>query len=276
VKLDRALEGKVAVVTGGGSGQGRATALRFSAAGAAVAVFDVHEEAARGVVAEIHRLGQRALAVHVDVSSRAAVKDAFTAVRASLGATHVLATPAGIWPDPTQLVDLTAEEIQRVFAVNVFGVFYCAQEAARDMLDGDSGGRILLWSSCGARLAAAKASVYDATKSAIEGMGRSLAAELGHHGITVNIISPGLIDTPMSIGTDLELYAPMIPVGRVGESADVADLALFLASEYASFINGATIDIDGGSTSTNGVFAAVHYLKGAKLLSRKERGPQSW
>jgi len=258
------LEGKVAVVTGAGSGQGRAVAARFAGAGALVAAFDIDGPAVRDLAARVERV----VPFEVDIAAAEAVAGAFEDVRTSMGQTSVLAAVAGIWPDPRPLTELSHDDIQRPFAVNLFGTFSCAREAVRDMLARGRGGRIILWSSGGARRASAHASVYDATKSGLEAMGRALAAELGRHGITVNVISPGLIDTPMSIGTNLDLYAPMIPVGRVGTPDDVAELALFLCSAGAGFINGATLDIDGGTTSTNGMSAAVRHLIERSAIGR--------
>jgi NAD(P)-dependent dehydrogenase (short-subunit alcohol dehydrogenase family) len=254
------LEGKVAVVTGAASGQGKATALRLAREGAAIAAIDMNARGAEAVGEEVRALGGKAIALRADIGLEGEVREAFRAVRDSLGPAYVLAEAAGIWPAPRHVTALKPEELERVFAVNVYGAFYCVREAARHMLETGAGGRIVLWSSGGARTASAGASIYDSSKGAVEAMARSIAADLGPHGIAVNVIAPGLVDTPMSVGTDLELYGRILPAGRVGSAQDVAELAAFLASPRLRFLTGAVVDIDGGSAAVNGMLATVRHF----------------
>jgi 2-hydroxycyclohexanecarboxyl-CoA dehydrogenase len=254
------LAGKVVVVTGAASGQGRATAVRLAREGAPVAAIDVNAEGLASLAAEIEAAGGTMLPLEVDVASQAAVEEAFARVRSELGPTYVLAAAAAIYPPPREVVDLPADEVERIFAVNVYGIFHCARAAGRQMIEAGEGGRILLWSSVGARLAIAGYSAYCASKGAVEGFSHVLAVELGPHGVLVNVIAPGAIDTPMLAGADLDTHASLLPSGRVGQPEDVAELAAYLCSPLAGFVTGTTITIDGGSCAVNGLVVAQERL----------------
>jgi NAD(P)-dependent dehydrogenase (short-subunit alcohol dehydrogenase family) len=255
------LTGRVAAVTGAGSGQGRATAFRFARAGASVAALDVNGPAVERLAAELQDAGGSCVALEVDVASASAVAHSFGRIKSELGPIYALAAAAGIWLPVRSVVDLPPEQVEQIFAVNVFGIFNCVREAARQMLSAGEGGRVVLWSSAGARSATTGASAYGASKAAVEGMARAFALDLSPHAICVNVIAPGLVDTPQSIGTDLDLYAEILPARQVGTAAEIAELALYLCSEHVGFITGAVFDIDGGSGAMNGMFRAVDHFK---------------
>ena len=247
--------GRVAVVTGAASGQGRAAALRLAREGALVAGVDVDSAGLAGLVDEITALGSRCLALKVDVSDVDAVDSAFVEIRAELGLAYVLAAAAAVSPPPALSHERDPAETARVLDVNLLGVIHCTTAATRHMLEAGRGGRIILWSSIGASAAIAGHAVYCAGKAAIEGLGRTLAAELGPHGVTVNTIAPGAIDTPMIADVPPDpAYYEILPVGRIGRPEEIAHLVSYLCSDEAGFTTGAVLAVDGG---LGGINAAV-------------------
>ncbi len=247
------VSGRVAVVTGAASGQGRATSLRLAGEGAVVAALDVDTAGLASVVDEISDMGSRCRGLQVDVSDAEAVAAAFGEIEADLGRAYVLAAAAAIYP-PGALSHLRdPEETARVFDVNLMGVVHCAGAATRQMIEEGRGGRIVLWSSIGAGAAIAGHAAYCAGKAAIEGLGRALAAELGPFGITVNTIAPGAIDTPMiSDAPPDEAYYEILPAGRPGTPGEVAHLVSYLCSDTSGFMTGAVLALDGGLSGING------------------------
>lgn len=247
------LSGRVAVVTGAASGQGRATALRLAAEGATVAALDVDCPGLDSLVDEISTTGARCRGAHVDVADAEAVRSAFAEIESDLGHTYVLAAAAAIYPAAALSHLRDPRETARVLDVNLMGVIHCASAATRQMIEKGSGGRIILWSSIGAGAAIAGHAAYCAGKAAIEGLGRALAAELGPYGITVNTIAPGAIDTPMiaDIPPDPSYYE-ILPVGRAGSPDEVAHLVSYLCSDASGFMTGATLALDGGLSGING------------------------
>lgn len=243
------LDGRVALVTGGGSGQGRATALEFAGRGADVAVFDVRSEGIQEVSQRIRSLGRVALPVVVDVSDGPAMRVAVQQVVDSMNAPYVVAAAAGILPADVALVDLTDEVAERTVRVNYLGALYTVREAARHMIPAGRGGRVVLWSSIGARHPYPSATVYCSSKAAVEGLTRVLAGDLGPYGITVNALAPGLIDTPMveSVSDfDRRVEARLTPLRRWAQPEEVARVVAWLASDEASWLSGAIIPFDGG------------------------------
>jgi len=238
---------QVVVVTGGGRGIGRTTALMFAAAGARVAVWDVDGSAAAQVAAEISASGGEAVAQQVDVTRRAAVQAAVQEVLAMWGQVDVLVNNAGITQD-AQLGKMTEEQWDRVVDVNLKGVFNCAQAVAAPMAERGRG-RILSASSVVGTCGNFGQTNYAATKAGIIGMTRTWAKELARKGITANAVAPGFIATEMTAAMPdkvLSLMREKTPVGRLGTPEDVAKAYLFLASDGADFITGQTLGVDGG------------------------------
>jgi len=254
----RRLVGRVALVTGGGQGIGRAIALRLAAEGADVGVNDVRLETATAVAEEIRALGRRALPLVADVADEEAVEGMFAEFLRTFGRVDILVNNAGIGPIH-RVLDCTVEEFDRIFAVNVRGVFLCARAAARQMVRQGDGRIISAASVCGLR-ASPNFVPYCASKAAVISLTQGLAHELAPHGITVNAYCPGIIDTAMTANTNrrvaallglspeevLERRLQNIPLGRLGTPEDVAELVAFLASEGAGYITGQAVPVGGG------------------------------
>lgn len=250
------VENRVAVITGGASGIGRATALAFARAGATVAVWDTAEGAGRAVVSEIEACGGRAAFFRVNVTLPADVEAAVAATEQQFGRIDILVNNAGILRD-AQLVKVKDGELvgkmseadfDAVVAVNLKGVFNCTQAVAPLMIR-QGYGRILNASSVVGLYGNFGQTNYVATKAGVIGMTRVWARELGRRGITVNAIAPGFIATEMTKSMPEKVLAGMVertPVGRLGQPEDVAYAYLFLASDEASFINGIVLSVDGG------------------------------
>ena len=243
---------RVAVVTGAASGMGLAIARRLAARGDRVGLLDVRAEAAVRAADELRESGAVAIGAEVDVSNRGAVDAALGKVRAELGPVAIMVTSAGLDAFDSFL-DIGIERWEQVLAVNLTGTFHCLQAAAPDMIAG-RWGRIVTISSAGAQSGAARMAHYVASKAGVIGLTRALALELAPHGITVNNIPPGVIDTPMSRRAEAEgnlfklekLAARMIPVGRPGTPEDIAAICAFLCSEEAGFITGQVVGVNGG------------------------------
>lgn len=246
------VSGRVAVVTGAASGQGRATSLRLAGEGALVAALDVDATGLATLVDEMSDAGARCRGIQVDVSDAEAVATAFADIEADLGRAYVLAAAAAIYPPGAASHLRDPAETARIFDVNLMGVVHCASAATRLMIEEGRGGRIVLWSSIGAGAAIAGHAAYCAGKAAIEGLGRALAAELGPYGITVNTIAPGAIDTPMLSTTPDPAYFEVLPVGRAGTPEEVAHLVSYLCSDASGFMTGAVLALDGGLSGVNG------------------------
>jgi len=245
--------GRAAIVTGGGSGIGRAISLRLAADGFAVAVLDLDAGAAEKVAGEAVEAGHRAIAVgDVDVSNRAAVEAAVAHIREALGPVLVLVNNAGVsYFGPFLKID--DAQWDKVQAVNVNGPFYCCQAVLPHMVEA-GWGRIVNISSSSAQGGQPLMTHYVASKAGIIGFTKALALELGPLGITVNTIPPGFIDTPMLraseakglLGEGLEHHAKLTPVRRAGRPEDIAATCAFLVSEEASYITGQVIGVNGG------------------------------
>jgi NAD(P)-dependent dehydrogenase (short-subunit alcohol dehydrogenase family) len=254
------LAGRNAVITGGGSGIGRAAALRFAAEGAAIAALDLNLEAAAETAALVEKAGGRALAFEADVSNAAAVDAAIDGAAAELGSLDVLFNNAGIFSRGSVAV---AEEgdWDRCFAVNVKGVFLCSRAALRHMTPADGAtSSIVNTASVAGLVSVENVAAYCAAKGAVIALTRSMANDLAPLRVRVNAICPGTVLTPLieslvairgggdydkGMSMTLEKY----PIGRLGKVEDIANLALYLASEEASFVTGSIITADGGMTS---------------------------
>ena len=242
------LDNKVAVVTGGSSGIGLATAQRFLADGARVVVTGRNQEA---LDAAVSTLGGGATGVRGDVADLDDLDSLFAQVRTQFGRVDVLFANAGVAPFvPFRAV--TEEHFDRLFDVNVRGLFFTVQKALPLLSDGAS---VILNASVVAQVGLPNTSVYSATKAAVRSLGRTLAAELSPRGIRVNVVSPGLIETPLvgKLGLspdEVETFAAQVvqqtPLGRPGKAEEIAATVAFLASDDASYFTGADLVADGG------------------------------
>ena len=243
--------GRVAVVTGAASGMGLAIARHLAARGHRVGVLDVQADAALRAAEELRATGAAAIAAHADVTDRRAVDAALDAVRAELGPIHIMVTSAGL-DSFEPFSDITIESWERILAVNLTGTFHCLQAAVPDMLAA-GWGRMVTISSSSAQSGAVHMAHYVASKAGVVGLTKALALELARHGITVNNVPPGVIDTPMSrraegyggIGS-IDKIARRIPVGRAGTPEDIAAVCGFLCSDEASYVTGQVIGVNGG------------------------------
>jgi NAD(P)-dependent dehydrogenase (short-subunit alcohol dehydrogenase family) len=242
-----------AIVTGAGSGIGRAIATRLAADGLAVAVLDLSEESAEKVAGEIAEQGHDALAVGgVDVSDRSQVDAAAERVRTELGPPLVLVNNAGV-TGFKRFADITDDRWKRIMEVNLNGPFYCTQAVLPDMVEA-GWGRIVNISSSSAQSGQPYMVHYVTSKAGLIGFTKALALELGPQGITVNTIPPGFIDTPMlrdserkgQLGPPLEDHIARTPVRRAGTPDDIAHACSFLVSEAASYVTGQVIGVNGG------------------------------
>jgi 3-oxoacyl-[acyl-carrier protein] reductase len=242
------MAGKVALVTGASRGIGRAVALRLATDGMDVVVNYLNEAAkAARVVEEIEESGARALSFQADVSRESEVSAMLDAVRQALGPIDILVNNAGIYRRST-LEELTADAWEETLQVNLKGSFLCARGAARDMVR-SGWGRIVNLSSQIGFLGTEHGAHYAASKAGIVGLTKSLARELAPHGITVNAVAPGAIETDIIGGDTPEVRArrnEAIPLGRVGQPEEVAAVVAFLCSEDAAYITGETIHVNGG------------------------------
>jgi 3-oxoacyl-[acyl-carrier protein] reductase len=248
--MDLHLKNKVALVTGGSRGLGRAISLALAAEGAGVAVnYRESADKARAVADEITKAGGRAVAVGADIAREAEVVAMFGEVEKALGPVEVLVNNAAYCPVvPT--VDIAAGEWDRAFQVNVTGTFLCSREMIRRLLVLGRKGRIVNVSSQAAfRGSESGKSAYDASKGAIVAFTVSLAREMARKGIAVNCVAPGLMYTEMLapyVDAAPEKFNSRLPIGRLGRPEEVADVVAFLASDRASFMTGATVDVSGG------------------------------
>jgi NAD(P)-dependent dehydrogenase (short-subunit alcohol dehydrogenase family) len=246
------LVGDVVIVTGAGAGIGRGIAVHFAAEGAAVVVNDVDAAKAEATAALVAEAGGRAVDIAGDVSERATAERLLACALDDLGGCHALVNNAGVLTR-SPLLDLDERDWDLVLRVNVRSTFLCTQVVARHWRHAGHAGRIVNLSSALA-VTASRAGLahYSASKGAVAAFTRAAAVELAPHGIRVNAIGPGTVPTtiggnPEPTGElDLELWRQLVPLGRPGRPADVADLALFLCSPASSYLTGQLIVLDGG------------------------------
>jgi NAD(P)-dependent dehydrogenase (short-subunit alcohol dehydrogenase family) len=248
---EKMLAGKVAVVTGAGSGIGRAICLTFAQAGFQLACIDVETAAAETAAA----CGGDALALRCDVSSEADTKAAASAVLDRLGAVHVLVNAAATDDRNGTILDIDAQEWSRVFAVNVMGAFLMSRAVLPSMIANGGGSIIHIASQLG-RVAAPARAAYCSSKGAVIQLAKAMAVDHAHQNIRVNALSPGAVETRRLVlrfgdmQTARRVAGPKHLLNRLGQPAEIAQAALFLASDGASFMTGADMLVDGGYTTT--------------------------
>ncbi|RMH16759.1 MAG: SDR family oxidoreductase [Gemmatimonadetes bacterium] len=245
------LSGRVAVVTGGTRGVGRAAALLLAEAGADVVLgYRSREADARATVEAVERLGGRAVAVAGDLALERDAEALFEACDEAFGRLDFFVGNAGVWPpDPVALADMATEQWRRTMAVNLDGVFFTTRAAARRIREG---GAIVLVTSTAAQRGEAYHGDYAASKGAIQSLVKGLCVELGPRDVTVNAVAPGWIDTEMSASVlrDEAALAEIragIPLGRVASAEDIAGPILFLCSRFARDITGEILNVNGGA-----------------------------
>jgi 3-oxoacyl-[acyl-carrier protein] reductase len=241
------LANKVALITGSSRGIGAAIAKDLAAAGAKVIVnYAGNRQAAGEVVASITAAGGEAFAVQADVSKSADVKQLFDAALAQYGKLDILVNNAGIVLYK-KLADVTDAEFDHLIDINLKGTFYTLREAATRLSDG---GRIVNFSSTTTRVMMPTYSAYVATKGAVEQMTRVFAKEMGSRGITVNVVSPGPVNTELFMTgkseADVARMAAMAALGRIGQPEDISRVVRFLVSDEAAFISGQNLGVNGG------------------------------
>jgi 3-oxoacyl-[acyl-carrier protein] reductase len=244
---DGKLQGKVAIVTGSSRGIGSAIAQRLSDDGATIVVnYAGRSDKAAEVVAQIEAKGGSAIALQADVSKTADIQRLFDPTIDKFGKVDILVNNAGI-NFYKLITDVTEEDFDKIFAINVKGTYFACQQAAKRMADG---GRIINLSSSTTNLMLPTYSAYVATKGAVEQITRVLAKELGGHGITVNVVSPGATNTELFMTGKTEeqinRFSQMAALGRLGEVQDIADVIAFLVSDDARWITGQNIRVNGG------------------------------
>ncbi|TQI81261.1 3-oxoacyl-[acyl-carrier protein] reductase [Serratia fonticola] len=245
------LSGKVALVTGGSRGIGADIARRLARDGADVIITYMHNvQAAEKVLTDIHRYGQRGESIQADVADAATIAPVFEQVMKRYGSLDILVNNAGYMDiSGTPLSDIPLETVDQTIMVNIRGAYLYAQHAASYL---QKGGRIINIGSCvGRHVPGGGLTLYAMSKSAIIGLTKGLARDLGTKGITVNQISPGPIETDMNPenGPNAEFWRNLTSLGRYGTTKEVAAVASFLASSEAAFITGAEIAVDGGINS---------------------------
>lgn len=242
------LNGKIAIVTGGGRGIGAATSKMLAQAGAHVVItYRSNADAAKETVAAIEEAGGKAEAVQFDVGDPDAVDEAIRGIAKRLGGLDILVNNAGIALDQL-LLRIKPEEIEKTFATNVAGAIWCAKSAIRPMMKARKG-RIINLSSVVGESGNAGQAVYSASKAALIGLTKTLAREYASRGVTVNAVAPGYIETEMTADLPEKAKLAIVeqtPLGRVGSPNEVAAAIVFLASEEASYITGQVLRVNGG------------------------------
>jgi 2-hydroxycyclohexanecarboxyl-CoA dehydrogenase len=249
------LQGKTALVTGGGRGIGRAIVLALAREGCQVAIADLLPENARAVATEVEAKGIKALALPVDLTRRDEVERAVAETLAQFGQLDVLVNNAG-WDRMGLFLDSDEETWERIIAVNFKALLYVSKAALPDMVARGTGAVVNIASDAG-RVGSSGEAVYSGTKGAIIAFSKALARELARHRITVNVVCPGLTETPLlqslrdqspRMEKILDAVTRAIPLGRVANPEEIAGAVVFFASPEAAFITGQTLSVSGGLT----------------------------
>lgn len=252
--MNDSFAGKVALVTGAGSGIGLATVKAFAEAGASVVLADTHEEAIRATAEELAATGRKALAIRCDVTDDAQVASLIDRTVATFERLDAAFNNAGVIGRYVETADVGADEWERVLAVNLRGVWNCMKHELRQMLRQD-GGAIVNNSSIAGLTGTAGLPAYTASKHGVIGLTRTAALEYAAKGIRINAVCPGVIRMPMAqqvAGGDARIATKMesdAPIGRLGEPEEVAAAVLWLCSSGASFVIGHALAVDGGRTA---------------------------
>ena len=254
------MDGKVALVTGAASGNGRGMAVKFAQFGADVATADVDAAGLDETARLVRETGRRALAIRADVAKKGDIDRMIERTVAEFGRIDVCVANAGVVEKDTDCLRMTEEQWDRTTSVNLRGVFFTLQAAANRMIAQGGGGRLIAIASIMADWGAGGTPAYSASKGGVRQLVRSFAIACGRHGITCNAIAPGFIETAMTqMITDNPVFAGQLvdrtPVGRIGAPTDVGAVAAFLASDEASFVSGSTLYCDGGITA--GLYSAA-------------------
>jgi len=248
-------DGRSAIVTGGGRGIGRAITLALARQGCNVAILDLIEENAQSVKKEVEALGRRALALRVDLTQQSQVEQAVAKVLAEFGQIDILVNNAG-WDKLEPFLESQPETWEKIIAINLKSVLYTAKAILPHMVSRGSGKVVSIGSDAG-RGGSTGEAVYAATKGAIIAFSKSLAREMARYKINVNVVCPGLTETPLlqevrdtseKAHKIVDAITRAIPLGRVGAPEDIANAVAFLASPAADYITGQTLSVSGGLT----------------------------
>ncbi|MEO8393236.1 MAG: 3-oxoacyl-ACP reductase family protein [Chloroflexota bacterium] len=258
------LEGKIAVVTGGAAGIGKAIAVALANEGADVAVVDLQIEKAEAVAAQLKTLGRRSLALQCDVGASAQVDRMMQQVRDQLGGLHILVNNAAIIA-PGAFWTVTDEVWDRIIRNNLSSVFYCSRAAAKIMIDQKQGGRIINMSSIHATLSEPNAAPYTAAKGGIEAMSRTMATELAPYKVLVNCVAPGAtyseLTTPMYTESVKQALFQRVPLKEIAQPEWITSGVVFLASDDSRYMTGQVLTIDGGYVM-DGSLPSAEYWEG--------------
>lgn len=249
--MNARLQGRVCVITGAARGIGQAIAERFGAEGGRLACLDVSARRLDPTVEDLIAKGFSTRGYAVDVGKREEVQAAFARIEADFGAPIAVLVNNAVWARFQPLTEIDEDTVNRMFAVGVNGLFWTMQAAAAQMARG-GGGSIINLSSVSAFHPAKDSVCYSALKAGVVGLSRAAAVELSANNIRVNVIAPGMIATPASIAqfdaATIVTRQAQMPLGRFGQPEEIAALAAFLASDDASYVQGAVISADGGWT----------------------------
>ncbi len=250
--MRKKLEGKIALITGSDSGIGKAIAIAYAREGAKVVItFHSDEEGANDTLKEVQQAGGEGIVLPVDVGDEKKVEQMFDKTLEHFGDLHILVNNAAVNASGTKLADMTTDHWNKTIQTNLTGYFFCCRRFINIRKQKGGGGKIINISSVHEEIPMIGAADYDATKGAIRNMTRTLVLEVSEHNINVNNIAPGMILTPMNqeaIDDDEKRKQQVqnIPLKRAGKPEEVANVALFLASEDADYVTGSTYVIDGG------------------------------
>ncbi len=241
------LENKVALITGSGRGIGREIALKMASEGASIVIADIDEKTMAEALAEVQAKGVKAMSVKMDISDNAGVKEAVDKILAEFGRIDILVNNAAIFRQ-APFLEMTLQQWQQTCDINLTGLYNVTSAVAPCMV-ANGKGAIISIASVDAFQGCLNYSHYAMTKAGVVGLSRTLAQELGPHNVRVNAIAPGIMLTEMTrdrVEANKEAYLARVPIGRIGVPEDIANAALFLASDLASYITGQVIHVNGG------------------------------